>query len=167
MNARYAVLGGVSVVALGGGLWWSSRRPVSPEEAVRRQVIKLTRAAEERDVAGVMDEVSQRFRSEDGWGRDELKGYLAGQMLSGRWLKIFLTRSEVEVKGPGEVDFVGTFVFGQSKAKTVWELAKEARYAAERVDATFEREDDGEWRVVRAAHQPVSQAELMPTGAAP
>jgi hypothetical protein len=124
----------------------------------------MARAAEERRLGFIMDQVSPRFRSSDGLSKDELKGLLAAHLLGARWLRVFTSRLDVHATAPTQVELYGTYVFGRSTAGSVKELVKDSSFAAERVGAVFEREDDGEWRITTASHQPLSQDELLKSG---
>jgi hypothetical protein len=124
-------------------------------------VVQLGRAAEERDLGFIMEQISAGFRTDEGWTRDELKGYLAARLLGGQWLRVFPVGVETHLVSPAQVGLTGTFIFGGSKAASIKDLVRDSAFSAEHIDATFEKEADGAWRAVRASHRALSQQELL------
>ena len=131
-------------------------RTKSAEDTVRERVLTMARAAEDRKLGTLMEGVSSRFHTADGLSRDELKGLLAAQLFAGRWLRVYPMKLEVRQTSPTQVEVAGTFILGRSRAVAVKDLLRDTSAQSERVDATFEREPDGEWRAVSAAHAPSS-----------
>src|SRR4051812_18250148 len=86
-----------------------------PEEQIRQKVIQMSRAAEKKDLGFVLDQISDSFRSGDGLSKQELKGFLAAQILRGNWVRVFLVDTQVRVLG-STASFEGKFVFGRSEA---------------------------------------------------
>ena len=133
-------------------LLWPRSEP-TPDEAVRRIVVECTRAAEKKDVAAIMEHVSERFKANEGLGKQEVKQVLAGQLFRGQWVRVFTTDLEVRTTSPSSVEMTGKFIFGRSDAKELKDLARESVVSSYQIDATFEREPDGEWRAVSARYQ--------------
>lgn len=132
-----------------------------PAELVRRKAIQMARAAERRDLGFIMDQVSPRFRSEEGWSRDELRAFLAGQILRGEWIRVFTADLETWTESPTSVRFAGKFILGRSEAKQLKDLARESVLGSYRIQAKAEKEPDGEWRFVWASHEPVDPMEPL------
>lgn len=153
MNSRRLIPVVLALVAAGAVLFFWPSEHIGPEEEVRRTVIAMTREAEEKDVSAVMDHIAESFHHNRGWGRDELKGFLAAQILRGSWMRIFVEDIETEVLSPTEVKLRGRFLFGRSEADTAETLAADTSLARYRVEATFVKEADGVWRAVKADHQ--------------
>ncbi len=146
-GTRLAAIAGAACVAAAILLLWP-REKDDPEEKIRRKVVQMARAAEQKDVAFVMEQVSETFRGGDGFTKQELKGFLLGQILRGNWVRVFVADMKVTVNG-GSADFQGKFVFGRSEAARLEELAKESVMGSYRVDAKLALES-GEWRFVSA-----------------
>ena len=149
--SRSRLLGLLLALAAAGlvlALW--PRRPPDPKELIVRNVVKMTHAAETRQVSGVMSYVSERFRSEDGWTRAEAKAVVAREVLTGTWVRIFTTDLEVTLTSATTAELSGKFIFGRSDADKLEELAKESVLSAYRIDGRLEKEADGEWRFVWA-----------------
>ena len=112
-------------------------------------------AAEQKDLGAVMEEISDRFRGDQGLSKQELKGVLAGQLLRGAWVRIFTTDLEVKLRSPSTADFSGKFIFGRSAAKELKDLARDSELSRYQIDATLEKERDGEWRFVTAQYRQI------------
>lgn len=154
---------GVALALLAAGLvlwlWPTPELPV--QEAITRKIIAMTRAAEEKDVAGVMEDVSERFKAGRGLGKDQVKGVLLAQVLRGQWVRIFHTGLEVTEVSPTRGDFTVRFIFARSEARDLDQLAKESVVDAWSVEGSFEKEQDGEWRVVEARDRRLDPTELF------
>jgi hypothetical protein len=159
---------GSRVVALllalvAGGLvlaFWPRASPAVPE-AIERQVVEMTRAAEHRELGTLMEAVSEHFRSEEGWDKQEVKGVVAAHILRGQWVRVFTTGLTITEVSSTRGDFQAKFIFGRSPADKVEELVRQSVLSAYLIEGTFEREEDGVWRVVRARHRPLSPSELL------
>lgn len=135
--------------------------PPPPEEKIRQEVVRMVRAAEQKKLGDVMEPISLRFRSSDGLTRDELRGFLAGQLLRGQWVRIFLVDLDVRVTSPDTAEMTGKFIFGRSDAKTLKDLAKESVMSSYQIDAQLEREPDDEWRVVKASYKAIDASQFF------
>jgi hypothetical protein len=159
---RSKVIGLVLALLVGGlvlAFWPREEPPV--QEAITRKIIEMTRAAEEKNVSGVMEGVSDRFKSGQGWGKDQLKGVMVAQVLRGQWLRIFHTDLEVTEVSPTQGDFSVKFIFARSDAQQLDQLGQDSVLNAWVVEGTFEKEQDGEWRVVVAKNRRVEPSELF------
>lgn len=148
-----AIAAGVATYAL-----WP-RAEDSPEERIRRMVEQMAGAAEERDVGGILEHVSEKFRGQQGMGKDELRGYIAGQVLRGEWVRVMPMDVEVTLTGEDGADFSGKFVLARSGGD-VAEQARAGSVTAYLITGQLLRED-GEWRFVSARHRPVNAADLF------
>ncbi|MFP2934248.1 hypothetical protein ACLESO_55840 [Pyxidicoccus sp. 3LG] len=162
--SRSRVLGvGLALLAAGAVLFFWPRPEPSVQEAITRVVIEMTRAAEEKDVGGVMEHVSERFRSEGGggWDKRQVRGVLTAQVLRGQWVRVFMTNLEVQEVSPTQGDFQVRFIFGRSQAERVEDLAADSVLNAYLIEGAFEKEEDGEWRVVRAKQRAINPTDLL------
>jgi len=146
LNATAAML-----VAAGGALVAGCGAPDTPEARVRAVIAAGESAAEARDLGGLLELVSPEFRDEHGGGRDELKQYLRGYLVTHPSVHV-LTRVE-GVEFPyrdyarvqltvGTLGRDGTSVSSADLAADVNDVALELRLEGD------------EWRVVRAAWRP-------------
>ena len=110
-----------------------------------------------------MELVSERFRSngQGGWSKKDVRGILTAQVLRGQWVRVFVTNLEVREVSPSEGEFNARFIFGRSQAEKVEDLAADSVLSAYRIEGAFEKEEDGEWRVVRARPESISPTDLL------
>jgi ketosteroid isomerase-like protein len=134
-------------VLVGGVLWMLRPAPASPEAQVQAAVDAMTKAARAHDAAGVLDHVSERFQSPELGGKNELRGFLLGELLRGGMVEARMVESRAESAGPGEVLFTGRLLLGRTAGGV--DLGQRA------VQATF-ADEQGTWRVVRAHVEPVN-----------
>ncbi|NTX04214.1 MULTISPECIES: hypothetical protein [Myxococcus] len=162
MLSRSKVVGvALALMAAGAVLYFWPRREPGVPEAITRQVITMTRAAEQKDISGVMEGVSERFKTDGGWDNRQVRGVLTGQVLRGQWVRIFTTNLEVHEVSPTQGDFQARFIFGRSQAENLKDLAADSVLNAYLIEGTFEKETDGEWRIVRAKYRPLEASELL------
>lgn len=156
------VLGVVLALAAAGLVLalWPSHEPGVPE-AVEQRVRELAQAAEERDLGALTDGVSQRFKSREGWGRDEARRVLAAQVLRGEWLRVFVADLRATEESPTRGAFRAKLVFARSEAKSLEGLSRESVMSAYLLEGAFEREEDGTWRCVSVSQRPLEAGELF------
>ena len=146
---------GVSVVLL-----WPEE-PLSAEEQVRRRIVQMSGAARERDVGGVMEGISESFRSDTGgWDQRSLRAMVAGHLLRGQYLRIFTDVRDLDAVDPSRVEAEVNLYFARSDAEALEQLAAQSVVSAWKIRATFGQED-GDWRVIRASHQRLESLELF------
>lgn len=160
--SRGHVLGVVlGLLAAGAVLaFWPQEEP-GVKEAITRKVVKMTDAAERKDMAELMDGVSDNFQSGNGWDKQQVKGVLLGQVLRGNWVRIFVRDLQVTEVNPSRGDVQVKIIFGRSQAEELETLAQESVLSAYLIEGTFEKQSDGEWRVVQANHRSLSPTELF------
>ena len=135
-----------ALVAVGAAAWLLRPAPATPEAKVRAAVDAMTRAAREKDVAGVLGHVSERFQSPELGGKPELRAYLVAELVRGGMVEARMLEGRAESTGPGEVLFTGRLLLGRTAGGA--DLGQRA------VQATF-ADEEGTWRVVRAHVEPV------------
>ncbi|XXF75962.1 hypothetical protein P2318_23275 [Myxococcaceae bacterium GXIMD 01537] len=154
---------GVVLALLAGGLvlaFWPREEP-GVKEAVSREIIAMTRAAQEKDVGAIMEHVSERFRAAQGWDKQQVRGVLVGQVLRGQWVRVFTTNLEVTEVTPTRADYRVKIIFGRSPGERIEDLSRETVLSAYLLEGAFEKEDDGQWRVVSARHQSLAPTDLL------
>ena len=160
--SRGQVLGVVVALLAAGAVlfFWPQKEP-GVKEAITRKIVLMTDAAERKDMAALMDGVAERFTSNQGWNKQQLKGVLLGQVLRGEWVRVFVKDLNVTEVDPHRGDVQVKIIFGRSEAESLENLARESVLSAYLIEATFEKEEDGEWRAVKAGHRPLSATELF------
>jgi len=146
MRVSWLAVVGVAVVAAAIGLWALRRGSDSPERQVLAAAEAMAAAVRKHDPGGVLEHVSERFQSPEVGGKQELRGYLLGELLRGGVVEARLIETKVEVRSPDEARLTGRLLMGQTGGGL--DLGQRA------LDATFVNED-GTWRVVQARVRPV------------
>ena len=82
-------------------------------------------------------------------------------MLRGNWVRLFVRDLQVTEVSPTRGDVQVKLIFGRSEADQLEQLAKDSVIGAYLIEGTFEKQSDGEWRVVQARHRPLSSTELL------
>ena len=151
----------VALVAAGGVLaLWPHPEP-GVKEAITRQVLLMTDAAERKDMGPLMDGVAEGFHSGDGWDKQQLKGVLLGQVLRGEWVRVCVKDLDVTEVDPSHGDVQVKIIFGRSGAEKFENLARESVLSAYLIQARFEKQDGKHWRAVSAEHRPLNGSELF------
>ncbi|OJH39429.1 hypothetical protein [Cystobacter ferrugineus] len=160
--SRGQVLGVVlALIAAGAVLaFWPQQEP-GVKDAITRRVLQMSDAAERKDMADLMDGVAESFRSEQGWDKQQLKSVLLGQVLRGQWVRVFVKDLHVTEVSPSQGDVQVKLIFGRSEADTLENLARDSVLSAYLIDARFDKQADGVWRVVGAKHRSLSPGELF------
>jgi len=122
----------------------------SPDAQVRAVIAAGEAAAEARDLSGILEHVAPAFRDAQGGGREELKQYLRGYLVTHPSVHLLTRIDSVEFpyRDLARVKLtVGTLGTGSTEAAG-FDLA------ADMHDVVLELQfEDDAWRVVRAAWQ--------------
>ncbi|ATB27358.1 hypothetical protein [Melittangium boletus] len=160
--SRGQVVGVVlALVAAGAVLAFWPREEPGVKEAITQKIVQMTDAAERKDMAALMDGVSDSFESGEGWNKQQLKSVLLGQVLRGNWVRVFVKDLQVTEVNPSRGDVQVKIIFGRSQADTLETLARDSVLSAYLIEGSFQKEDDGEWRAVQARHRSMSPSELF------
>ncbi|MBI3185243.1 MAG: hypothetical protein HYZ28_24155 [Myxococcales bacterium] len=128
-------------------------RQESPRQLIERKVLRMARAAQEKDLGYVMEQVSDRFRGPEGASKQELKQLLAGELFRGTWVRVFTTDLDVKLASADAAEVSAKFIFARSEAERLEDLAKESVVSSYEVQTRAEKEADGEWRFVSASYR--------------
>ena len=133
-------------VALGG-----CAKEQTPEAQVRAVIAAGEAAAEDRDLAGIMEHVSPAFRDVQGAGPDELKQYLRGYLVMHQSVHLLTRVESVEFpyRDYARVQLKVGMLGREAAGAASLDLAAEVHD----VVLALQLEDD-EWKVVRAAWHP-------------
>lgn len=128
-------------------LW--PKPPISDEERIRRKVIQMVDAVYRKDIPGFMEGISDRFLgTTQAIGKQELKQFLAGKLVSGRWTRAHTRELNVQVSSPTEAVFDGKFVLTDAPTDQPEEIPSQGSIGNYAIDGKLEKEPDGEWRFV-------------------
>lgn len=151
--AALALAGAVVVIVV-----FATRPTEKPTEQIKAALSEAARAAENQDLGGVMEIVSQDFRGDLGGeqaGRSAVQGFLFLQLRRGAWNKVFLTDVDVEL-GPGpdvtSADVTAHVVLASgANLKTLADVVPE-RAGTYKITMTMQKEDGDEWRATSAKY---------------
>lgn len=120
----------------------------TPETQVRTVIAAGEAAAEARDLSGILEHVSPEFSDEHGGGRDELKQYLRGYLVTHPSVHLLTRIDSVEFpyRDLAKVQLTVGTLGRESAGATVFDVAADVKT----VVLELQLEDD-QWRVVRAA----------------
>jgi hypothetical protein len=122
----------------------------TPDARVRAVIAAGEAAAEARDLSGILEHVAPAFRDDQGGGREELKQYLRGYLVTHPSVHLLTRIDSIEFpyRDLARVKLtVGTLGTGATEAAG-FDLAADVH------DVVLELQfEDDAWRVVRAAWQ--------------
>lgn len=122
------------------------------EQQIDRLIDEVVEAVSKRDVGDIFAHVSERYRSREGWDRNQLRGYLAAQLLRGEWAEAFVTNRDIRVTGHEAVaEVTATLSRGGESG---------ARVGSHRITVGFEREG-GDWRVVSSERRDAGVGDFL------
>jgi len=158
---RRIALAGLAAVGAAGAFLLLRRGGPAPtdEERIRALLAASARAAEERRVGDAVAPLSERFRGEGGWGRDEVRRAIAGAVLRGEWVAVSVAADRIAVEGDRARAVLHLVAARSGKGRALADLLPQEATAL-RIDARLERED-GDWRVVAASHRHIPLAEAL------
>lgn len=139
------VLGGLgaliaAVIAVSG-----NDAPEDPESQVRAVLDEMIGHIQDKDLGAFMDRIDEGFKGQ-GIDRDGLKGIIFMQLRRGSWTQVLLTDTQVTVQSPSLVDVSTKAVLAQGQGGV--------NLDGEVIDVqlTMSRNDDDDWRVIRASY---------------
>lgn len=165
---RWSVVLVVVLAAVGAYL---ALRPSArtPEERIRAALDEAAKAVGARRAAGVVELLSPRFQGEAGgerFSRDDARRLVAAELLRGQWASAHVTGAAVAVEGSRARAAVHAVLSrADDRAKGLSSLLP-GEASAHRFQLDLE-EEDGSWRVVRAAWRPITLEEALSGPAAP
>lgn len=157
-----AAVGIAAAVALGVAL--KGGEDETDEDRIRGLFSRAALAVEEKRVGDAVEAVSERFAGE-GLDRQGLKRLIAGMVLRGDWVRVSIAGVAVAVEGDAARANVDVVMARSGKGKAIADLLPQEG-SAHRIRCTLARED-GDWRVVSAAWEPIPLGEALAGPPAP
>jgi len=159
---RSRLLGLAAVLAVAGlAVWFWPGSAQTPEEHIRQRVEEMAEAAGQRDVAFIMEQISERFSGQGGADKSQLKGLIVAQVFRGEWVEVMPTALEVQLESPQLANFDGKFVFARKAGLDLAAAAQAGGLTAYQIQGQLQKEADGEWRFINARHQQVEARDLF------
>jgi hypothetical protein len=124
--------------------------PDDPEAEIRALVAEVKAAAEDRHTRRVMRHVSEHYRDDRGLDAEALRNMLRAQFLIHQSIHLFTRIQSIEFPTPVRARVVVLAGMAGSAAESADWARADLRADLYRFELTLEREDDGEWRLIRA-----------------
>ncbi len=145
---------GVVALAAGAGayvLW--PRRASSPEEQVRAAVREVQQGLGARDMARVLDQVSEAFHSPTLGDRTDLRRLVLAEGMRGSGLRVVTLQAEVLPEPDGRLRWRGRVAAARAGGAGLSAIT-EGELRQFHVDALF-ADEQGHWRLVDATVAPL------------
>lgn len=123
--------------------------PGTPEAQVRAVIESAREAAEEQSTRGVMRHVSERYRDDDGRDKTDLRNRLRLYLMQQESLSLAITIESVELRTAARAEARMEVELAGSAAERLRSMSGVGSRPLH-LTASFDLEEDGEWRVIRA-----------------
>ncbi len=148
-----------------------SADPDSPEAQVRALISRAESAAEKKDIGALKGLISEGYSGEQGQDRQAMASLLTYYFLRHQTIHLFTRIQTIEFAdpepanresaGPGSARTSVLVAMAGTPMLVVDDLAR-LRADLYRFDFDLVREDDGEWRVARAAWSRATRGDFLP-----
>jgi len=126
---------------------------MTDEEQVRAVIKDMAEAAEARDARRIKEHISPDYSDPSGMDYDQLKGFLALQMMQSEHITVFLRKTDVEVVGDKAYATVRA-VIARGEKPAANENDTDTQRSGFVFDLTFEKRE-GEWLMSKAIYRQV------------
>ena len=122
-----------------------------PEQELRALVDEAEIAAEERDASALRELIADDYQDPQGRNAGDVRTYLHGYLIAHPSIRLITRIDSIELEGKelARVAVTVGMLGREAGADDDWDLAGDIY----RLDLRLAREDDGDWRVIRAATQ--------------
>ena len=135
-------------------------KPLPDEEAIRGAIEGMAKAAEAKDVKGMMRHVSEDYRDNFGNNRKAIKGMLLYEIFRPEPITVFVRSVGVEIEGETALADIKVVMVRGTGVESMEAILK-AKSAGYRIDAVFGKETGGAWRIQSAEWTDVGVAVLF------
>lgn len=133
-------------------------RAPSDEERVHSAVQAVARAAGEKDLGGILEHVSERYRGEPG-DRAQLRQLLFAYLQRSDWVRVIPAKLQVQVEGDtARASFVALLVRGPAKDES--EVRPEELAGSYAFEVAFQREGE-RWLAVDAKRRDAAPSDWI------
>lgn len=136
------------LILVSAALVTSCKKPMTDEEVIRQIVIDAGDLAEKKDLKGVLSYVSESYKDAQGYGRDDIKGFLFVYFRQHERIGVYVRHVDVEVKGDSAESVVKVIFTGGEEIEGVGDVVPSSG-SGYQLDLKLTREE-GDWMVVRA-----------------
>jgi ketosteroid isomerase-like protein len=132
---------------------------MSEEDRVRAVIQDMADAAEAKDARRIKDHISPDYSDPHGMDYQEIKGFIAIQMMQSMHISVFIRKTEVEIKADKAYATVKAIIARGDKPAANEEDTDTQR-SGFIFDLTF-RKTGGEWMMTEAIHRQVPIMEAI------
>jgi len=153
MGARLLAL--IVFAALAAGIVGTTGcgKKMTDEEQVKAVIKDMADAAEAKDARRIKDHISPDYSDPSGMDYDQIKGFLALQMMQSEHITVFLRKTDVEVAGEKAYATVRA-VIARGEKPAANENDTDTERGGFVFDLTFVKHD-GEWLMTKAIYRQV------------
>ncbi len=130
----------------------------TPEARVRATLAAMETAAEAKDAGAFREHLSESYSDAEGHDTRAVMGIVTFHFLQNRGIHLLSRVSEVTIAAPGEAQVLAFVAMAGTPIDSADALAR-VRADLWRFDVTL-REEDGAWRVTRAAWRPAAASDF-------
>ena len=147
MIKRWMQVNGVFLAVL-TAIVMSSCHIDTEQDKVKKVVLKVQQAAENKDLKQVLSHLSKTYKDPQGNNYNDIKDLLLYYFFRHAKVSIFITDIEVHVEGPSATAGFQAMLSGRNKMQSTGDILPEA-LGAYNFDVTLAMES-GEWQIVSA-----------------
>lgn len=137
----------------------SCARRASEEELVKETLAKVARAAEEKDMAGVMRAISRKYADDSGNDYNAVKGIVFYEVMKPGRVRIFIRKDDVEVKQGTALAQVRAIITSGGAAEGIKDIVPEN--ADGFLFSIVLKKEDGAWKAVSARWESIGASGLL------
>lgn len=130
-------------MAVGLLVWRLVRHVPTDEERIQNMLDEMRLAAVDRSPAGILEHVSEDYRDDSGFGRDELRAYLTGYFLGSREVSVTVLGRNVELQG----------ISASADLRVI--VARDGRRDGRRIVLRMLREGAEDWKIQSSLNEPL------------
>ena len=125
----------------------------SPETQITKMLRQSVTSANEQDLGGLMDNVSDEFVGPYTMSKQDAKRYIFAQLYRKQWHRVFLYDAKIDVQNETEAKAqIRIAIARGNKIEKLEDLKNKADYDAFQLKIDLMK-NDSKWQVTRAQHQ--------------
>jgi|GEM_PF-6089941 len=129
----------------------------SPEAQITKMLQQSVKSANEKDLGGLMENVSDKFIGPYTMNKNDAKRYIFAQLYRKQWHRVFLYEAKIEVQSGNEAKAeIRIAIARGEKIEKLTDLTKKSDYDAFQLKIDLIK-NDSKWLVIKAQHQTIDR----------
>lgn len=129
----------------------------SPEAQITKMLQQSVTSANEKDLGGLMENVSEKFIGPYTMSKKDAKRYIFAQLYRKQWHRVFLYEAKIDVESENEAKAeIRIAIARGDKIEKLKDLTKKADYDAFQLKIDLSKEGS-KWLVIKAQHQVIDR----------